>query len=73
MSESPQRGGILEHELVGAELGVLRQGGVPPFLEPDIVIRRHAVDAGNLVSVLQQASGDVEADKSCRAGDQTTH
>ena len=43
------------------------------FLEADIVVIVHAIDADHLVPLLEQAHGAVHADKTGAAGNQDFH
>ncbi len=64
---------ILEHADLRPEAVGAGKNGVTLFLEADIVIFRHAVEAGDEMTSIEQTLGDVKADKACCAGDQITH
>jgi hypothetical protein len=53
--------------------GYALQYGVAPLFEADIVIRRHAVDAGDLVAVREQAPRQMKPDKTRSSSHQIAH
>ena len=53
--------------------GMARQESVAGLLEADVIIGRHGVEACHLVTLVEQAPGQVEANKSGAAGDKVSH
>ena len=68
-----QRGLVLQHADHGLEAVGAGKDGVALFLQPDVVIGRHAVEAGDEMAVVEQALGEMEADEAGRSGDQIAH
>jgi hypothetical protein len=59
--------GILQHQLLGGEMRRLQQDRVTAPFERDVVIGRHAVDADDVVTGLDQPLGHVKADEAGRS------
>ncbi|MNK89900.1 hypothetical protein D3C87_1099280 [compost metagenome] len=68
-----QRIRIFQHADLGPEAVGAGKNGVAFFLEADIVIFRHAVEAGHEMAGVQQPFRNVKADEASRTGNQITH
>ena len=67
-----QRGHILQHRLMGGEVGMLAKQGVAIALQADIVIIRHAVKAMHHPPRVEQMPREVKTDKTRSARNQRT-
>ena len=65
--------GVLQHADVGAKFPQLREFGVSIFLQLDVVVRRHAVDAQHFVPLSQQPLGEMKTDETGSSRDQIAH
>ena len=61
--EVAQQAGILQPGLHGSEPGMLRQHGVAPLFQRDVVIVGHCVEAGDARALVQKPFRKVVADE----------
>ena len=61
---------FLDPPVHGAKGGRLQQHCLPPFLEADVIIIRHRIEADHLIAIRQKVLGEVITDKASRACDE---
>ena len=68
-----QRIGIFQHSDLGLEAVGARQNRVAFFLQGNIVILRHSIEADDEMAVVQQSLCQMKANEASRSGNQISH